>query len=154
MWRPLSRPPGEVAASGLGASPGIAPGLASQKATARSPGRQPFWPTQSHLLHPMALQWPERAERVLSTPNPNPNPPEPQSEITRHPISDCHLVVSFSITNLQGKPPPSAQQAQVDLFASEPRQPRSRRRRHVLRPCPSSSTSQPRREPAPRSNYH
>ena len=70
MWRPLSRPPGEVAASGLGASPGIAPGLASQKATARSPGRQPFWPTQSHLLHPMALQWPERAERALSTPNP------------------------------------------------------------------------------------
>ena len=72
MWRPLSCPPGEVAASGLGASPGIAPGLASQKATARSPGRQPFWPTQSHLLHSMALQWPERAERALSTPNPNP----------------------------------------------------------------------------------
>ena len=68
----LEPPPGEVAASGLGASPGIAPGLASQKATARSPGRQPFWPTQSHLLHPMALQWPERAERALSTPNPNP----------------------------------------------------------------------------------
>ena len=47
--------------------PGIAPGLASHTATARSPGRQPFWPTLSHLLHPMALQWPERAERVLST---------------------------------------------------------------------------------------
>ena len=62
--------PGEVAASGLGASPGIAPGLASQKATAWSPGRQPFWPTQSHLLHSMALQWSERAERALSTPNP------------------------------------------------------------------------------------
>ena len=62
--------PGEVAASGLGASPGIAPGLASHTATARSPGRQPFWPTQSHLLHHMALQWPERAERALSIPYP------------------------------------------------------------------------------------
>ena len=74
MWRPLSRPPGEVTASGLGASPGIAPGLASQKATARSPGRQPFWPTQSHLLHPMALQWPERAERALSHVKPKKEP--------------------------------------------------------------------------------
>ena len=70
MWRSSSRPPGEVAASGLGASPGLTPGLASHTATARSPGRQPFWPTQSHLLHPMALQWPERAKRALSTPNP------------------------------------------------------------------------------------
>ena len=68
---PRAAPPGEVAASGLGASPGIAPGLASHIATARSPGRQPFWPTQSHLLHPMTLQWPERAERALSTPNQN-----------------------------------------------------------------------------------
>ena len=57
----------------LGASPGIAPGLAYHTATARSPGRQPFWPTQSHLLHPMALQWPERAERALSIPNNNNN---------------------------------------------------------------------------------
>ena len=66
MWRSSSRPPGEVAASGLGTSPGIAPRLASRTATARSPGRQPFWPTLSHLLHPAALQWPEGAERALS----------------------------------------------------------------------------------------
>ena len=70
MWRSSSRPPGEVAASVLGASPGIAPGLASHTATARSPGRQPFWPTQSHLLRPMDLQWPERGERVFFPPKP------------------------------------------------------------------------------------
>ena len=68
----IEPPPGRGGRQWLGSLPGIAPGLASQKATARSPGRQPFWPTQSHLLHPMALQWPERAERALSTPNPNP----------------------------------------------------------------------------------
>ena len=62
----LEPPPGRGGRQWLGSPPGIAPGLVSQKATARSPGRQPFWPTQSHLLHPMALQWPERAERALS----------------------------------------------------------------------------------------
>ena len=54
----------------LGTSPGIAPGLASHTATVRSPGRQPFW--LSHLLHPMALQWPEGAERALSHQKPKP----------------------------------------------------------------------------------
>ena len=28
-----------------------------------------FWPTLSHILYPMALQWPEGTERALSNPN-------------------------------------------------------------------------------------
>ena len=55
-------PPGRGGRQWIGSLPrhSAGGGYQSHTATARSPGRQPFWPTLSHPLHPMALQWPER----------------------------------------------------------------------------------------------
>ena len=46
---------------------GIAPLVVhTSKSQARPPGRRPLWPTQTHLLHPMAAQWSKWTEGVLS----------------------------------------------------------------------------------------
>ena len=49
-----------------GHSCGMAPVVATSKGQSRPPGRRPLWPTQTHLLHPMAPKWSSLTEGALS----------------------------------------------------------------------------------------
>ena len=49
-----------------GHSRGMAPVVATSKGQSRPPGRRPLWPTQTHLLHPMAPKWSNLTEGALS----------------------------------------------------------------------------------------
>ena len=62
---------------------------------ARPPGRRPLWPTQTHLLRPMAPQWSDCAEGILFPP-----PPEKkqQQQRSRHIGSlRCYSMLLFFI---------------------------------------------------------
>ena len=66
MWSP-SRPPAVVVATWLeGHTSGMGLVVATSKGQSRPPGRRPLWPTQTHLLHPMAPKWSELTEGALS----------------------------------------------------------------------------------------
>ena len=49
-----------------GHSRGMAPVVATSKSQSRPPGQRPLWPTQTHLLHPMAPKWSKLTEGALS----------------------------------------------------------------------------------------
>ena len=69
MWRSRSRSPAVVVANWLKShTRGMVPGVAPPSPTARfgPPGRGSLWPTQTHLPLPMAPQWSDWAEGVLS----------------------------------------------------------------------------------------
>ena len=60
MWRSLSRPPAVVVTTWLGATTTArrrGEGGTSYSQT-RPPGQCSLWPTQAHLLRPVAPQWP------------------------------------------------------------------------------------------------
>ena len=74
----------------------MAPVVATSKGQSRPPGRRPLWPTQTHLLHPMAPKWSSLTEGALSQPNQTKNT---KRQILLYPQDNlspvlCHAPVS------------------------------------------------------------